>query len=194
MSDFKDSGFSAKMLAEAGICIALAKVLSFFTIFHLQNGGSVTAASMAPLFLFAIRWGWKKGILIGMVYGLVDLMIGGYVVNPIQVLLDYPLAYGMLGFAGLATRKDKPISFRESLIPVVAATLLRLLMHTISGIVFYSSEIYAKGGSFKDALVFSASYNASFLLVDAAICLVLLAIIWKPLGMLFRDQRMSESY
>lgn len=194
MSEMKGSSFSAKMLAEAGVCIALAKVLSFFKLFELSNGGSVTAASMAPLFLFAIRWGWKRGLVIGAIYGLVDMMIGGYIVHPAQAILDYPLAYAMLGIAGVATSSDKPVKFSEALFPVLVATILRLIMHTISGVIFYSSAIFEKGGSIKDAIIFSVSYNASFLFIDAAICLVLLAIIWKPLKKLFRDQRMSGIY
>lgn len=185
-----NNGVSARMLAEAGIMIALAKVLSMITLFQMSNGGSVTLASMAPLFFFAIRWGRGWGITVGAVYGLIDLLLGGYVVHPMQLILDYPLAYAMLGFAGL-----RLINSNNELIAhlpgILIGTILRLACHVLSGCIFYSTIDFTKAGaSLMDAFswsnlsggfVYSFTYNASFLSVDFAICLIALFVFWKPL-------------
>ena len=44
-------------------------------------------------------------IFAGFVYGVVHAVLpGSYIINPIQGLLDYPIAFGALGLAGLFTK------------------------------------------------------------------------------------------
>lgn len=184
------NGFSTRMVAEAGVMIALAKILSFIKLFEMPMGGSVTLASMAPILFFAIRWGWRKGLLVGLVYGLVDYLLGGYTVHSLQVLLDYPLAYMMLGFAGLQ-RASEGDSFFSHLPSLLFAVALRLAMHVLSGCIFYSTIDFTKAGAslgqaftlsnMGAGFVYSFQYNASFLGVDFLICLVVLALAWQPL-------------
>lgn len=184
------NGFSTRMVAEAGVMIALAKILSFIKLFEMPMGGSVTLASMAPVLFFAIRWGWQKGLLVGLVYGLVDYLLGGYTVHPLQVLLDYPLAYMMLGFAGLQRASDGD-GFFSHLPSLILAVVLRLAMHVLSGCIFYSTIDFTKAGaSLGEAFtlsnmgagfMYSLQYNAAFLGVDFLICLVVLALAWQPL-------------
>ncbi|WP_308539680.1 energy-coupled thiamine transporter ThiT [uncultured Murdochiella sp.] len=184
------NGISTRMVAEAGLMIALAKILSFIKLFEMPMGGSVTLASMAPILFFAIRWGWKKGLLVGLVYGLVDYLLGGYTVHPLQVLLDYPLAYMMLGFAGLQ-RASESDSFFSHLPSLILAVALRLAMHVLSGCVFYSTIDFTEAGaSLSQAFtlsnmgagfVYSLQYNGAFLGADFLICLVVLALVWQPL-------------
>lgn len=184
------NGISTRMVAEAGVMIALAKILSFIKLFEMPMGGSVTLASMAPILFFAIRWGWKKGLLVGLVYGLVDYLLGGYTVHPLQVLLDYPLAYMMLGFAGLQ-RASESDSFFSHLPSLILAVALRLAMHVLSGCVFYSTIDFTEAGaSLSQAFtlsnmgagfVYSLQYNGAFLGADFLLCLVVLALAWQPL-------------
>lgn len=181
---------SARMLAEAGIMIALAKVLSMITLFQMKDGGSITLASMAPLFIFAMRWGAGWGMAVGCLYGLVDLMLGGYIVHPMQLILDYPLAYAMLGLAGLKLIKSDN-DLIAHLPGIVLGTALRLCCHVLSGCIFYSTIDFTKGGAslmsalslsnLSSGFAYSFSYNASFMSVDFAICIVALFIFWKPL-------------
>ena len=51
-----------KVLAECGILIALAAVLSLIKIWQLPWGGSVTLFSMLPIALISIRHGVKTGL------------------------------------------------------------------------------------------------------------------------------------
>ena len=47
------SKWSVNELVVAALCIALSFVLSYIKIYELPNGGSITPASMLPIFLFA---------------------------------------------------------------------------------------------------------------------------------------------
>lgn len=182
--------FTTRMVAEAGVLLALAKILSFIKLFEMPLGGSITLASMAPLFLFAIRWGLAPGLVVGFVYGILDFILGGYSVHPLQVMLDYPIAYMMLGFAGLH-RTTSDASFFSHLPTMILAVVLRLAMHVLSGCIFYSTIDFTKAGAslgqaftlsnLSSGFVYSVEYNASFLGVDFLICVVVLALAWAPL-------------
>lgn len=93
--------WSVRMLTEAGIFIALSIILGRIKIFNMPQGGSVTAGQMIPLIIFAMRHGAGPGIVVGAVYGLIDMLLGDSMYHPIQILLDYPIAFGALGLAGL---------------------------------------------------------------------------------------------
>lgn len=182
---------SARWIAEGGICIALAKVLDLITIFRMPQGGSVTLGSMAPLFFFAIRWGWKKGLLVGGVYGLVNMLLGGYVVHPLQLIFDYPLAFAMCGLAGIP-QSNKENEFKFYIPWMLLGTVLRYLCHVISGCIFFGSISFENGGGSlaqaispsnwanSQTILYSLSYNL-FLLPDLLICFVIIGLLWKSL-------------
>ena len=93
--------FTTHIIVEAGMMLAMATLLGRVKLWRAPMGGSVTAGSMVPLLLIAMLRGPKVGIVVGAVYGLIDYLLGGYTVSFIQWLLDYPLAFAGLGFAGL---------------------------------------------------------------------------------------------
>lgn len=163
---------NTQMLVEAGVMLAMAIVLSeFVKLFEMPMGGSVTLGGMVPIFIFAFRWGGKKGLLVGAVYGILDMIIGFYPAHPAAILLDYPLAFGMLGLAGF---------FRKTNVGYICGILTgiagRFIMHVISGIVFYSSYAVEAG---KTPLVYSVSYNAYYLVPEMVITIVLSLLIMK---------------
>lgn len=96
-------------LCESAIMIALATVLSMIKFANLPFGGSVTLCSMLPLVLIAYRYKWKWGVLTGVVYGLVQMVLGAnnlsYGTSALAVILiilfDYLVAFGAIGFAGV---------------------------------------------------------------------------------------------
>lgn len=89
--------------------IALATVLSMIKFANLPFGSSVTLCSMLPLVLIAYRYKWKWGLLTGVVYGLVQMVLGAnnlsYGTSALAVILiilfDYLVAFGVMGFAGI---------------------------------------------------------------------------------------------
>ena len=88
-----------KALTYSAIMIAIAFALNQITLFKMPQGGSVTPFSMLIVILIAYYFGPRQGIMAGMVFGLLDLLINPYAIHPVQILLDYPLAFGALGLA-----------------------------------------------------------------------------------------------
>ncbi|MDD7762211.1 MAG: energy-coupled thiamine transporter ThiT [Ezakiella sp.] len=159
-----------KTIVEAGLAIALATVLSRITIFKMPQGGSVTLAGMVPLIVFAIRHGGVLGVVVGIVYGIIDAIFGGYVIGPLQFLLDYPLAFASMGIAGFFS---KSYLKNHSIAPVFAGTVLgyvvRLIMHTLSGVIFF-----AEYAGEQNVWIYSIIYNGTFLAAEAAIAIVVI--------------------
>lgn len=143
-----------KVLAEAIALIALSSILHLIRVYTLPQGGSITAGSMIPIFLLALRRGPAIGILSGLTFGLIVLIEEPFLYHPIQVLLDYPIAFGALGLAGFF--KKKP------LIGVSIGIIGRFISHFISGVIFFSS--FAPEGM--NPILYSAMYNGSYLIVE----------------------------
>jgi thiamine transporter len=172
------------MLAEGGMMIALAALLSYIKIYQAPNGGSVTAGSMIPILLFAIRWGAIPGIAVGAGYGLLDFMLKPYFVHPIQFLLDYPIAFGALGIAGIVysmAKGKQNIPFTVLGIGVSIAIFGRLVAHVLSGVVFFAE--YAGD---QNPWVYSLVYNATYLVPELIISVIVLMIIWRPVKKILR--------
>ena len=158
--------WSAQMLANGALSIALAFILSYIRLYKLPQGGSITLASMLPLFLFAYAYGVAPGFLAGAAYGLLQFIQDAYFVHPVELLLDYPLAFAMLGLAGIAKRSD---GCGKLILGIVLGTLGRFLCAFLAGVIFFGS--HAPEG--QSVFVYSAVYNGFYLIPEAAICIVL---------------------
>ena len=167
MNTFRDT----RVLTEAALAVALSFVLGFIVLFKMPFGGSVSL-EMIPLILLSLRQGWRVGIVAGAAYGLLDLVIDPYVVHPLQLLLDYPLAFGALGLAGLF----KP-TVRGAVLGAMVAVFARFVCHFLSGVIFFVS--YAPEGW--NPYLYSAAYNAAYLAPSLAIAIVVTVVLLKAL-------------
>ena len=80
---------SVRALCEGAIMVALAQILAYLKLYELPQGGSITLA-MVPIFFFAVRWGWKKGLGCAFVFGLLQLLLdGGFAIGWQSMLGDY---------------------------------------------------------------------------------------------------------
>lgn len=181
----KKDFFNLSFLVEAGIMLALAIVLDkVVPHYELPNGGSITLASCLPIIIISIRWGLSRGLLTGFLFGLLQMILSPHIYHPIQAILDYPLAFTMVGFSGLTTNpKDRNNVY--GFIPFVAlAYVLRFISHTISGIVFFASD----PNSIPASTIFSLQYNASYMVPELIITIVLLILLWTPLNRILKKQ------
>ncbi len=155
--------FDTKVIAYAALAIAAAFALSFVKLFSLPNGGTITVASMLPIFMLSFIAGPRVGLAAGLIHGLLQYIQDPWFAHPAQFLLDYPLAFSLLGLAGFF--KDKPY------FGIVAGTLGRFVCHFLSGVVFFAE--YAGG---QNVFLYSAIYNGSYLVPDVVICLAIAAV------------------
>ena len=158
--------WNTKMMAMGAVCIALSSVLSMIKIWKMPQGGSITAASMLPLMLFSYVYGMGPGCLVGALYGVLQFIIEPYFLSLPQMLLDYPIAFGMMGLAGLFSKMDN-----ENLgltAGVVLASVGRFVAAVLSGVIFFAE--YAGDQNPWD---YSIVYNGSYMLPECIICVIL---------------------
>ncbi|MDD7304992.1 MAG: energy-coupled thiamine transporter ThiT [Peptoniphilaceae bacterium] len=177
---------NTRMIVEAGICIALSTILSFIKLFELPLGGSVTLAARLPLVIFAIRWGFKKGIVAGAIFGLVQIALGGYVIHPVQGFLDYVVSYGFMGLSGI--RFSKNFSKTTFIPSVILAYLFSGAANVLSGMIYFYDMTTAVKYGFHSFLVYNLAYNYSFLVLDCAILLLILVLTFDRLKNLYSLQ------
>lgn len=156
-----------KIIATSAVLVALTIILNQLVIFRMPQGGSITAFSMVPIVLCAYCFGVKWGFMAGACVGLIDLIFNPYVIHPVQLLLDYPLAFGALALGGIfASKKNGLIK------GYVFGVFCRYICAVLSGFIFFGE--YAPEGF--SALGWSVWYNLTYLGVEGVITVVLLCI------------------
>ncbi len=176
--------WTTRMLVEAGLMLALSVVLSRFKIYQAPQGGSVTAGSMIPILLFALRWGVGPGVVTGVAFGVLKLMLGGYVFSPIQAILEYPVAFGFLGLAGIfynsidfiGSKKLNVSGYLKIIASILLAITGRFMCHFLAGVVFFGEYAGAQ-----NPWIYSAIYQSTYLVPEFILSAVILSLLWKPL-------------
>ena len=177
----KDNGTASptKSIAFAGVSIAMAFALSYIKLFSLPQGGSVTLASMLPIIIYSYVFGARKGVFAGVIYGLLQCIQSPQIYQPMQVLLDYPIAFGALGLAGIVKNLNfLKTPFLKFIFGASIACLGRYIAHFLSG--YYVFSAWAMPGY--TALTWSLVYNL-FVIADLAIVLFVGGILFASKGM-----------
>lgn len=170
----RDKKASAKQIAFSGVAIALGTVTSMIKIFEFPMGGSLTLFSMLFVTLVGYWYGTRAGITAAVAYGILQLVLWPYIINPVQPIVDYVLAFGALGLSGV---------FHNSKNGLVKGYILgvigRYFFAFLSGLIFFGSYASDYGFTgFFGPVLYSLVYNGIYLGAEAGITLVLLAI--KP--------------
>lgn len=96
---------NVRKITACALFIALATILSLIKLYRLPFGGDVTAFSMLVIVLPAWIYGVREGMLCGLIFGLIQFILGAYIVSIPQVLLDYVFAFSVMGVAGVFAGK-----------------------------------------------------------------------------------------
>lgn len=159
-----------RAIVYGAISIALSFALSYARLFKLPQGGSVTFASLLPLMIYCCMFGTRRGLIVCLIYGTLQALQDPYIIHPMQFLLDYPLAFGLIGTSGIFMEKGlfknkKVLAF---LLGGAMGVVLRYLCHACTGVFAFAS--YAYTDTYGTVAAYSFAYN-SFALVDMAIAL-----------------------
>lgn len=169
-------------LVEAAILGAIAFLLDLLTSYigKMPQGGSISLA-MVPVLIMGFRHGIKGGLLTGFLLGLLQTIMGyTTIVHPVQGFLDYFVAFTVVGTGGIFYKQVQnainPLNKGRLIVYVAAAaflgSLLRFAVHTIAGAVFF-----AEFAGDKPVLIYSAAYNASYMVPTFIICSIILVLM-----------------
>ena len=169
-----------KQLVFCAVSIALATVTSFIKLASLPFGGSITLFSMFFVSLIGYFYGKKTGLITGVAYGVLQLITGPYIYAPLQVVFDYPLAFGALGLSGFFRYKKHGL-----VTGYIAGVTGRYLCHVISGYIFFAE--FAPEGM--NPLVHTLSYNLTYILPEMLVTVLILYIpaVYQAVGQVKRQ-------
>ena len=153
-------------LVYGALSITLAFVLSYFKLFSLPFGGTITLVSMLPIFAYAAYFGPVYGFTAAFAFSLLQVIQGAYIVHPIQFILDYFVAFTCLGIASFFP-KNLPLGS-------TVAGLSRMLASTVSGAIFFKDAGFSYG--FANPWVYSLIYNGLTIGVDTLLCVAVAAL------------------
>ncbi len=162
-------------LTEIAVFVALAVICSFIKVWEMPQGGSV-ALTMVPILVIAFRRGPLAGVITGGIYGGISLLLAGVIYHPMSILLDYVLAFGLVGLAGFF-RKNLP----NALLGTTLGVMGRFLSSLVSGAVLFGS--YAPAG--QNPWVYSLVYQATYLIPELVICLVMVGVLFSKAKRIF---------
>lgn len=206
---------NTKKLTVCAMLVALAAVLAIISLvipLQLPFGGSITFASMLPIVLIGYMFGTKWGIGSAFVYAVIQMILGGSTVasffmpgdsqmiwyKAVMVcLIDYILAYTVIGFSGIFSGKIKNPAGALCL-GSVFALFLRYVCHIVSGAIFFGTwaEWFftdIMNGSFGQwvlshfsgaglAWFYSVIYNGLYMIPEIILTGILAAIVPAVLG------------
>ncbi|EMA6344806.1 energy-coupled thiamine transporter ThiT [Bacillus cytotoxicus] len=185
-------------MIESAILAAFALIIDILPLsIKIPTGGSVSFA-MIPIFIIAYRWGFKMAFLGGLIWGLLQIVVGdAYILTPIQACIEYFIAFAFIGFAGLFYRPvQKAIANnqgKKALLYIILGTFIgsfaRYFCHFIAGIIFWGQ--YAPKG--QSAFLYSFIVNGSTMLASFALCTVLLLLLYTTSPRLFQSIRAYHS-
>ena len=156
-----------RMICEAAIFIAMAEILSLIKLYEFPNGGSITL-EMLPIILF----------------GTVTYLIGNkFSIDWTTIICDYFIAFVALGFgAGLLSRRKWSVYYGT-----LIGGVLRFLAHFLIGVFVWGKWMPDTflGKPMTSPWIYSLIYNGSYMLPSIVLCLVVFALLYKPLRKYF---------
>lgn len=166
-----------RKMTEIGILVGVAGVLELIStlipFLHMPYGGSVSLG-MLPIFIIAYKYGVKDGLVAGFVFGIMNFILGGLFIHWGSIFFDYFFAFTILGFAGIF-KQNEGDSNRRFVLGILFGGFLRYLMHSFSGVLFFS-QLAGKEGAFIYSFVF---YNLPYMSLSIFLCIFVGLIIKK---------------
>ena len=167
-------------LAVCAIMVALGAVLSLVKVVQMPFGGSVTLLSMLPCAMVSVMLGLKS--VIQLAFGITMDGVLGWGLTPAMligtILLDYILAYTVIGLAGAFRSKG----YVGICVGTGLAVFLRFVCHLISGAVIFANleQFVAFGASWVGRpWLYSLCYNGAYMLPELVITMVAATILFR---------------
>lgn len=180
-------------MIEASFFAGFALILDLLPSIQIAPWVSISFA-MVPIFVISFRWGTMAGMLSGFLWGVLRLIFEPAMFTPLQVIIDYFIAFAFIGLAGLFRRKllsgmrDKK-RFTAVLwlfLAVFTGSFVRYFWHFIAGIIFWGH--YAPEGT--SPVIYSFVINGTAMLGSFFLSFITLVLLfWNASKLIFGKER-----
>lgn len=160
---------TTKLIVVIAMFSAVAFILSLIKFIRYPQGGGISLFSMMPIMLLSVLYGKRIGVTGGLVFGILGVIQGTFVIHPVQFILDCLIAPMGLGIAGIfGSSKKIKIVFG-----CLIATGLSVFAHFVSGVVFFGQ--FAPEGM--NVALYSFMYNFSSSGVEGILSTLIVAFL-----------------
>lgn len=180
------------VLVEAALIVAFAEAINYIP--HTFGVSSIELQmGLVPMAVFALRRGVGPGLAAGFVWGILDMFLrgipGGSVLNAVQGVVEYPIAFTVVGLCGLmagsfqtAVRSGKTKRAAGSMVAgVIIAGCAKYFCHFVAGVIFWGS--YAPKG--QSPVLYSLIINGGSAAVSIVFAMLVLIVLWRMAPRLF---------
>ena len=174
-----------RMLCESAILLALSIALSYVKLVQLPFDGSITLLSMLPLCIISIKYGLAWGVGSAFCYSWFQILQGGvfaWGLTPTMLiaslLLDYILAFSVLGLAGMFRKRG----VWGMVLGVALVCVMRFLVHFASGVILWANleQFIAFGQEWVGRpVLYSICYNGIYMLPETVLTTVGAIVIFR---------------
>jgi len=173
---------TVKVICEAAVLTAASLALSYLKIplgFTFGGFGGSVDLVMIPIILLAVRHGLGWGVASGIIFGTLKFFFaGGVAVNWQSMLLDYTLAYGAVGLAGVFKNRENGL-----LLGGLTGCIARFGIHFLSGVTIYAEYMPEEffNMTMTSPAIYSVLYNGSYMLPNTVLVVIAAVLLKKPL-------------
>ncbi|MBC5624890.1 energy-coupled thiamine transporter ThiT [Clostridium sp. NSJ-49] len=167
--DLKKNPINTKQMVIIAMVSAISFILSLIQFIKYPQDGGISLCSMMPVMVLSLLYGRTAGLTGGIIFGLLSMLNGVYVVHPVQFLLDYILARMVLGLAGIFGNDNKVKVILGSAFAVTVSVFISFL----SGVVFFGEFAPAGMG----VVLYSFLYNFTTAGIEGILSIVVIALI-----------------
>lgn len=167
--DLKKNPINTKQMVIIAMVSAISFILSLIQFIKYPQDGGISLCSMMPVMVLSLLYGRTAGLTGGIIFGLLSMLNGVYVVHPVQFLLDYILARMLLGLAGIFGNDNKVKVILGSAFAVTVSVFISFL----SGVVFFGEFAPAGMG----VVLYSFLYNFTTAGIEGILSIVVIALI-----------------
>ena len=190
--------FDALSMSFAAMCVAMSFALSYVRFFRMPMGGSITFASMLPVMLYSYMFGCRKGVIAGLVLGVLQAVQDSWLLHPAQFMLDYTVAFAAIGLTG-CIRGLKLFAGNMRLQFTLGALIggvLRFVSHFFSGAFAFGSfgAGYAEDygiAALSNPYLYSLIYQCMYVIPEVIIVIVVGVILLSSKNFSHQVERYS---
>jgi thiamine transporter len=179
------------VLAEIAVLTALGIGLDYLANITQGSifpyGGSISIA-MVPIMVISFRRGVVAGVTTGLLVGMIQLIYGGHILQFFQMILDYPIPYAVVGFAGVFAATSKKLNQYTIIIGGIFAGLLRYFSHFLAGVTFWRAYVPTEpflGLEGFNSFTWSIFYNGLYMIPSIIISVALVLALFRYANHLF---------
>lgn len=158
-----------KPLVVTSLLVALATVLNMVPIVKMPQGGTAALCPSLFIVLVGFIYGKKYGLMACIASSAISFLMDPWFLSPVQFILDYGFAKCALAIGPFLFANDTKYALEKY---YISGMFLSFVFAVLSGVAFFASS--APDGM--NPFVYSITYNASYMLVEAVIVLVVLSI------------------